>query len=430
MTDTAVLAPGQGAVGPAVSRAVTPARALAASAALVGLGAMHFALDGLTSVLVTIQPHLAARTGAGPAMLSLVVGAALATASLLQPLAARLSNRFGERWAAATGSALAALGYGSVPATGTVPHTIAAVVVGGLGSALFHPAAGALVVRGAKRAGGALPLAAFSAVGTAGAALVPMTVLGSLPSLGWAAAVPVAVALVALSLATRSKMFAATDDHQAATTGANGRATGGGQVRVAIAAAALLALASITTGATAPVLLAEVFGPAHPALAWSAAMFSAAGAGGGVLLAVIARRLGARRVLLPAVVTGGTAAAAVPLLPTPLVFPAMALAGGGLSGTLPLLMAHARRPGETSAAGAVGRVLGLGAGLGAVGYVLIGFLQSTVGYAASLTMVVGVAAVAAAAVTWFLCRSADPAMCRMSVSDAATTCPCGSCSCA
>src|SRR5687768_12045385 len=96
MTDTAVLSPGQGTVARPVSRAVTPARALAGSAALVGLGAMHFALDGLTSVLVTLQPDLAVRTGARPAMLSLVVGAALATASLLQPLAARLTNRFGE----------------------------------------------------------------------------------------------------------------------------------------------------------------------------------------------------------------------------------------------------------------------------------------------------------------------------------------------
>ena len=429
MSDTALLAPGQAPVEPAVSRVITPARALAASAALVGLGAMHFALDGLTSVLVTLQPHLEARTGARPAMLGLVVGAALATASLLQPLAARVANRFGERWAATAGAVLAAVGYGAVPATSTVPQTIAAVVVGGLGSALFHPAAGALVIRGAQRVGGALPLAAFSAVGTAGAALVPMTVLGSLPSLGWAAAAPVAVALVALSVAPRSKVFAAPDTREAvpqtSTVGA-----GGGQVRVAVAAAALLGLATITTGASAPVLLADVFGSTHPALAWAAALFSAAGAGGGVLLAVLARRHGARRVLLPAVLTGAGAAAAVPWLPPRLVFPAMALAGVGLSGTLPLLMAHARRPGETSAAGAVGRVLGLGVGLGAVGYVLVGMLQSVVGYGVSLTVTVGIAGAGAAAVTWFLCRSTDPALCSTAVSDAATTCPCGSCGCA
>lgn len=429
MTDTALLTTGQATVAPTVSGIVTPARALAASAALVGLGAMHFALDGLTSVLVTLQPHLEARTGARPAMLSLVVGAALATASLLQPLAARLSNRFGERWAASVGAVLAAVGYGAVPATGTVPQTIAAVVVGGLGSALFHPAAGALVVRGAQRAGGALPLAAFSAVGTAGAALVPMTVLGSLPSLGWAAAAPVAAALVALSVATRSKVFAAPDAREAVPQTAT-RGTGGGQVRVAVAAAALLGLAGITTGASVPVLLADVFGSTHPALAWGAALFSAAGAGGGVLLALLARRHGARRVLLPAVLTGAATAAAVPLLPPLLVFPAMAVAGVGLSGTLPLLMAHARRPGETSAAGAVGRVLGLGVGLGAVGYVLVGMLQSAMGYGVSLTVTVGLAGAGAAAVVWFLCRSADPAQCSTTVTEAATTCPCGSCGCA
>ena len=429
MTDTAVLAAGTPTAQRTLHRDSTRTGALAASAALIGLGAMHFALDGLTSVLVTLQPHLAARTGARPAMLGLVVGTALATASLLQPLTARVSNLIGERWAAVAGALLAAVGYGMVPAAGTVPEAITAVVVGGLGSALFHPSAGALVVRGARKSGGALPLAAFSAVGTAGSALVPMTVLGALPSLGWAAALPVAVPLVAISMAALSGVFAPADRGEvpAATTV---RSAGGGQVRLAVGAAALLALASITTGASAPVLLAAAFGPAHPALAWGAALFSAAGAGGGVLMAVMARRLGARRVLLPAVLTGSAAAAVVPLLPTALVFPAMAVAGVGLSGSLPLLMAHARRPGETSAAGAVGRVLGLGGGLGALGYVLVGVLQSWVGYAVSLTVIVGLAGLAAAAVTWFLCASADPAACAVSVDDAATTCACGSCRCA
>ena len=428
MTSTAVLEHRHRVEGVVRPHLTNRRRALGAAAALIGLGAMHFALDGLTSVLVALQPDLAARTGARPAMLSLVVGAALATASLLQPLAARLSSTFGERRAVAAGAILAAVGYGSVPAAASVPQAIAAVVVGGLGSALFHPSAGALVVRGAAQAGTGLPLAAFSAVGTAGAALVPLAVLGALPTLGSAAAVPVAVALAALTMALRSKVFGSSSPAHASDHHGDVEA-GGGQVRVAVVAAALLALAAITTGATAPVLLAEEFGTAHAALAWSAALFSAAGAAGGVLLAVLARRSGARRVLLPAVITGSAASAVIPLLPTILVFPMMAVAGVGLSGTLPLLIAHARRQGETSAAGAISRVLGLGAGLGAVAYVLVGFMQASVGYGASLTAVVGVAGVGAAAVTWFLCRSVDPTLCDMSVADAATTCACGSCRC-
>ena len=160
---------------PALARP-SRARALAtvvSGAALAGLGLMHFAVDGLSSVLVPLQPVLAARTDAGPALLGLVVAVALSTASLLQPLAARLVHRFGERGVAVVGAVLAAIGYGAVPVAGSVVQVVVSVVVGGVGSSLFHPAAGALMARAAGEGRGALPLAAFSAVGTAGAAVVP-----------------------------------------------------------------------------------------------------------------------------------------------------------------------------------------------------------------------------------------------------------------
>src|SRR5262245_45544712 len=124
MADTAVLIPRQNGPAESISRRITPPRAMAASAALVGLGAMHFALDGLSGVLVTLQPFLVSRTGARPAMLGLVVATALATASLLQPVAARLAARFGEQRMVAIGAGLAAVGYGIVPAVRSVPEAV------------------------------------------------------------------------------------------------------------------------------------------------------------------------------------------------------------------------------------------------------------------------------------------------------------------
>ena len=73
------------------------------------------------------------------------------------------------------------------------------MIVGGLGSALFHPGAGAMVARAAPAGREALPLAVFSAVGTAEAALIPIAVLTGVDTLGAAAALPIAVVLLALT---------------------------------------------------------------------------------------------------------------------------------------------------------------------------------------------------------------------------------------
>jgi len=423
VTDTALLVDSRLDLPAAPSQARRRLLSRAVAVAAVGaLGAMHFALDGLTSILVALQPVLADRTGARPATLGLVVAIGLASASLLQPLAARLVHRYGERLVAVTGAMMAALGYGLIPATGSVAQTVAAVVAGGIGSALFHPAAGALVARTAGAGRETLPLAAFSAVGTAGAALVPVVVLTSVESLGWAAAAPVAAALLALTVATRALVLG-KQPHTAA-----GPATprpAGGSVRLVVLTAALIALGGITVGASAPLLLAASYGSAHPAVAWIVATYSASGAVGGIALALWSRRTGVRAVLIPALSAGAAAAAALPFVPGPLMFPAMVVAGVGLSGSLPLLVAHARRPGETSAAGAVGRVLGLGVGLGGAGYAAVGVLQTVLGYGAALTATALVTGAAVVVAVWFICPSVDPSDCTDSLRRAATTCPCG-----
>ena len=205
--------------------------------------------------------------------------------------------------------------------------------------------------------------------------------------------------------------------------------SGGRSVRLAVATGAMIAVAGTTVGASAAVLVAADLGQAHPAVAWVVATFSASGAVGGVVLALWARRVGVRAVLLSAVATGTVAAATVPVLPLPLTFVAIAVAGVGLSGSLPLLVSHARRPGEASAAGAIGRVLGLAAGLGAAGYAVVGAAQGALGYGLTLTATVVLAGVAALAGAWFLCRGVDPAQCSDPLEIASATCGGRSCGC-
>ncbi len=410
--------------GPRRTHALTGA---VSTAALAGLGLMHFAVDGLSSVLVPLQPVIAARTGATPALLGLVVAVALSTGSLLQPLAARLVHRYGQRRVATVGAVLGAIGYGFVPVASSVVQAVVAVVVGGVGSSLFHPAAGALMARASGAGGDALSLAVFSAVGTAGAAIVPFGVLISVDSLGWAAAAPVAAVLVVLTVVLRAGVFRQAEprSHQVVVVAGSG----GRSVLVAVTAAAMIALAATTVAASSAVLVAADLGDSHPAVAWVVATFSASGAVGGLALAVWARRVGVRAVLMGAVMTGTLAAASLPIMPLPLMFVAVSVAGAGLAGSLPLLIAHARRPGESSAAGAIGRVLGLGAGLGGAGYAVVALAQGAVGYGTALTSTVLLAGAAALASGWFLCRNVDPAQCFDPVLSASSACAGGSCVC-
>lgn len=399
----------------------------AVGAILVGLGLMHFVLDGLVNLLVPLQPLLATRTGASPTALSGLVAAAVAAASLLQPLSARFAIRYGERPATVLGAVLASAGYGALPAVETVAQSLAVVAVGGLGSSLFHPAAGALMARVAEPGRESLPLAAFSAVGTAGAAILPVSMLMSVGALGWAAAFPAAATLVALSLAVRARALhggASSPLRHRVTTASDRR-----RIRLAVAAGSMIALAGTTVAASAAVLVAALAGPSNPAVPWALAAYSSSAAAGGMGLALAARRFGARVVLLFAVAGGTIAAALVPLLPLTGVFVAIAVAGAGLPGSLPLLVSHARRPDEGSAAGAVGRVLGLAAGLGGVAYAGVGVLQSAVGYGAALVATVTVAGMAALVVGWFLCGSVDPGECADLLRSAVTSCSGGSCAC-
>lgn len=372
---------------------LTPLTRRAAPAAKVGalvvtLGVMHLSLDGLTGILVPLQPTLSASTGASPTALGLLVALALASASMLQPLTASLAIRWGDGRAAVAGGLLAALGYGVLPATDTTFQAAAAVVVGGLGSALFHPGAGALVARAAPPGGEALPLAMFSAVGTGGAALVPLAVLSGVDTLGAAAAVPFAVALAAVATGTLFARAARAAPPRRPVTATDQPRILHAPVTVflPVLVAALISLTGVTANATAPLLLAETVGPTDPLLGYTVTAYSAAGALGGIALALAVRRTRLTTVMRTAVGIGTLAALALPHVP-PFVAPAVMLAVGlGLSGTLPLLVTLAKRPDEASAAAAVARILGLATGLGGLGYAGVGALQAATGYTPALSI--------------------------------------------
>ncbi|MBP2217107.1 MFS transporter [Arthrobacter sp. CAN_C5] len=391
----------------------------------LALGAIHLFVDGLGSSVISLQAVIRDQTGAEPALLSLLVAVAFSSSSLLQPLGARSASRFGDGRVAIIGSALAAAGYGLLPAVTQPGHAIAAVAVGGIGSALFHPAAGALAVRSAPEGQESLPLAVFSAVGMAGSALVPVAVLSGVSTFGGAAAVPFAVPLVAVTVALLLSQLMRARPSRNRPASRTIERRGQAPVVVPVLAAALLALIGVTVMASAPLLLADKVGSTNPLLGYSLAAYGTAAAVGGVLLALWVRHTALRLVMLSASTAGILASLVVPHLPPDFVPAAMAVAGVGLSGSLPLLVTTARRNDETSAGPAVARILGLASGLGSAGYAGVGLLHSMLGYGMVLTVTTAVAGGVAFIILTRLKGSASTA----TIQTALSICPCGGCAC-
>ncbi|WP_368784587.1 MFS transporter [Arthrobacter sp. SX1312] len=397
-----------------------------AGAVALALGAVHLIVDGLGSSVITLQAVIRDQTSAGPAMLSLLIAVAFSSSSLLQPLGARAARKLGDGRMAIMGSVLAAFGYSLLPFATQPGHAIAAVAVGGLGSALFHPAAGALAARSASVGQESLSLAVFSAVGMAGSALVPVAVLGGVSALGGAAAIPFAAPLLALTVALllsrvmRSKPSAVRHVDKAVGRRGQSSATVG-----PVLAATMLSLVGITVMASVPLLLADRVGSTDPLLGYSLAAYGTAAAVGGILLALWVRRTTLRPVMLCASAAGMLASLAIPHLPPPLMPVAMAMAGVGLSGALPLLVTVARRSDETSAGPAVARILGLAPGLASAGYVAVGLLHSSLGYGTALTLT---SATAGAVALIVLMRVQGPAS-KASARTALSICLCGGCVC-
>jgi MFS transporter, FSR family, fosmidomycin resistance protein len=137
--------------------------------------ASHFINDNFTSLLTPLQPALADKfsvtlgdTGTLVAILSFV-------GSVSQPFFGALGDRVDRKWLAAAGPVLAALGMtlmGYAPSFFVVALLI---VLGGIGSAVFHPSGAAYVAQNSQIEKRGLYASIFSSGGTAGLALGPLT---------------------------------------------------------------------------------------------------------------------------------------------------------------------------------------------------------------------------------------------------------------
>ncbi len=168
---------------------------------LLPLMGAHFANDFYANLLPALLPLLKAKFGLSLALVGLASTAFTAMASLTQVLFGALGDRVRTFNFAVWGPALTGLFLslaGLAPSYGVL---LGAVVLAGLGTAMFHPQATALAGSLAERRRG-LAISLFIAGGTAGFSLSPVlaALLFTALGLGWGSGVLLLAALLAFAL--------------------------------------------------------------------------------------------------------------------------------------------------------------------------------------------------------------------------------------
>ena len=138
--------------------------------AMVALSGGHLAVDFASGSVPALIPFLTDRFHLGYALAAMLLLAATASSSLVQPLFGLWSDRQGALWLIPGGTILAAVGVGLAAVSPFYPLALVLVLAGGLGVAAFHPegAKYAAYASGRKRASG---MSYFNIGGNTGYAL-------------------------------------------------------------------------------------------------------------------------------------------------------------------------------------------------------------------------------------------------------------------
>lgn len=171
---------------------------------MAALSGGHGAVDFASGAVPALLPFLAERFDLGYAATAAVMLAATMASSLVQPAFGLLSDRRGAMWLLPAGVLVAGTGIALAGLAPSYPLVLAAVFLGGIGVAAYHPegAKFASFASGRRRASG---MALFNTGGNLGYALGPIVVTPVVLGLGLtgtlAASLPILAAGGALVLA-------------------------------------------------------------------------------------------------------------------------------------------------------------------------------------------------------------------------------------
>ena len=349
----------------------------------------HFFNDLFAGTLAALLPTLQLRFDASALLLAAFVATLSFSSSMLQPLFGAVADRVGRRVVAAggviTSSAILSV-MGIMPSPWLL---LPLLLVGGLGSAAFHPA-GISLARSAVTRNRGLAMGIFSAGGTFGMAMGPLVIglllINDRPYLSpWLMAPGLLLGLLIFLLVPpqprdpashKSKLF-----DLELFRGPVGRLCLAGVLRS-------ISWTAMINGAPLWLVHARGLGTANPTLFLTVTTFTISGALGGILSGLVEQRFSRQ-----SLVTGSMLAAIVPLVvmlvSTPgsaLYYLCVALAGTLINGGLPIMVVTAQDMAPHAIATVSGMMMGLTWGVAGVLYLGIGALQGAIGMNAAMVL--------------------------------------------
>ncbi len=164
---------------------------------LLSLG--HFANDAYPGFLAPLQPLLMQQAHYGLTLAGVLTSIASISGSIMQPFFGLWSDRMRRPWLVMGGPLVTALLFGTIGWWHNWYALAAIILIGGLGSAAFHPQAAALSGKAGQRRSG-LAMSLFVTGGNAGHALGPLIILSVVALWGLQASMVTAVLGVAVAL--------------------------------------------------------------------------------------------------------------------------------------------------------------------------------------------------------------------------------------
>lgn len=370
-----------------MSAKTTSPTALAGAHLAILVTLAHAANDAYANILPVFLPILQARFGLGEAALAGFVALIALSSNVLQAFAGALADRWGRRRAAALGLITGSVLMSFLAVVPTVWALVLVLAFGGLGSAVFHPAAASMVRTTGRRK--ALSMGLFTAGGPLGTAAMPVVVLLVIREFG-AEYVPY---LAAVGVTLGVLLFLLAPVQSQPRRSERGRifdpALFAGPVGVLATAGVLRAVAYISFMNAMPLYLVNVRGYAPDAqiIGWTLACYGVAASAGVLVAGALEQRLGRVRL------TVGSMLLAMPLLIVTLLVPAgtlafygvVALAGMFTNAAIPLLLVSAQDLAPKAVGAASGMLMGFTWGVAGVLYVGFGAMQQLVGLAPALT---------------------------------------------
>lgn len=365
----------------------TPSAPLLGGAGLaVLITVAHATNDAFSNVLPVFLPMLQDRFSLGEAALAGFVALISMSANVLQAFMGALVDRWGRRRSAAAGLIVGSSLMSFLAVVPTVWALFVVLALGGLGSAVFHPAAASMARSAGTRKGVAMGL--FTAGGPLGTAAMPVVVLFVIREFGaayvpWLASIGIALGVALLLLAPRQSQPTRAERPRIFDP-----ALFAGPVGALAAAGILRAVAFISFTNAMPLYLVNVRGysPEASIIGWTLACFSVASSVGVLSAGALESRLGR----IPLVV--GSMVLAVPALLAAIViapgslgfYAAVAVAGLFTNASIPLLVLSAQDLAPNAVATASGMLMGFTWGVAGVLYVGFGALQELVGIVPAL----------------------------------------------